>query len=84
MVMAMAAFSLEDMFIKSTAGFVPVGEILLLFGLGGTLAFIVMTLSRGQAIFHPKIVSQPVLLRIVFEVIGRLFYTLAIVYSSLI
>lgn len=83
MVMAMAAFSLEDMFIKSTAGLVPVGEILLMFGLGGTFAFIVMTLSRGQAIFHPKIVSRPVLLRIVFEVIGRLFYTLAIVYTPL-
>ena len=83
MVLAMAAFALEDMFIKSTAALVPVGEILLLFGLGGTLAFIVMTLSRGQAIFHPKIVSQPVLLRIVFEVIGRLFYTLAIVYTPL-
>jgi drug/metabolite transporter (DMT)-like permease len=83
MVMAMAAFSLEDMLIKATADVVPVGEILMLFGFGGTLAFIAMTLSRGQAIFHPKILSQPVLLRIVFEVIGRLFYTLAIVFTPL-
>jgi drug/metabolite transporter (DMT)-like permease len=83
MVLAMAAFSLEDMLIKATASIVPVGEILILFGLGGTLAFIVMTLSRGQAIFHPKIVSQPVLLRFFFEVIGRLFFTLAIVFTPL-
>jgi drug/metabolite transporter (DMT)-like permease len=83
MVLAMAAFSLEDMLIKATANILPVGEILILFGLGGTLAFIVMTLSRGQAIFHPKIVSQPVLLRFIFEVIGRLFFTLAIVFTPL-
>jgi hypothetical protein len=73
MMLAMAAFSLGDILIKATASIVPVGEILMLFGLGGTLAFIVITLSRRQAIFHPKIVSQPVLLRFVFEVIGRFF-----------
>jgi hypothetical protein len=61
--MVMAAFSLEDILIKASANLVPVGEILMLFGLGGTLTFIVMTLSRRQAIFHPKIVSQPVSLR---------------------
>jgi len=83
MVMAMAAFSLEDMLIKATANIIPVGEILMLFGFGGTLAFTIMTLSRGQAIFHPKIMSRPVLLRIVFEVIGRLFFTLAIVFTPL-
>ncbi|WP_354667911.1 DMT family transporter [Paraglaciecola arctica] len=83
MVLAMAAFALEDMFIKATAGLVPVGEILLFFGIGGTLAFIVMTLKRGQAVFHPKIISWPVIIRIFFEVIGRLFYTLAIVYTPL-
>lgn len=83
MVMAMAAFSLEDMFIKATSGLVPVGEILMLFGLGGTLAFTVMTVSRGQAVFHAKILSGPILIRVVFEVIGRLFFTLAIVFTPL-
>jgi drug/metabolite transporter (DMT)-like permease len=83
MVMAMAAFSLEDMVIKATSDLVPVGEILMLFGLGGTLAFVVMTLNRGQAIFHPKILSSPVLIRVVCEVTGRLFFTLAIVYTPL-
>lgn len=83
MVMAMAAFSLEDMFIKATSDLVPVGEILMLFGFGGTLAFIVMTLNRGQAVFHPKILSRPVLIRVVCEVAGRLFFTLAIVFTPL-
>lgn len=83
MVLAMAAFSLEDMFIKAASDFVPVGEILMLFGLGGTLAFIAMTLSRGQTVFHPDSLSRPVLIRIVFEIIGRLFFTLAIVFTPL-
>lgn len=83
MVIAMAAFSLEDMFIKSASSLVPVGEILMLFGAGGTLAFIIMTLSRGQAVFHPQILSGPVLVRAIFEVVGRLFFTLAIVFTPL-
>jgi hypothetical protein len=53
MVIAIAAFSLEEMFIKSASSLVPVGEILMLWSAGGTLAFVIMTLSRGQAVFHP-------------------------------
>ncbi len=83
MVMAMAAFSLEDMFIKSASSAVPVGEILMLFGIGGTLAFTVMALRSGQAVFHSQILSLPILLRAVFEVMGRLFFTLAIVFTPL-
>ncbi len=83
MVMAMAAFSLEDMFIKSASNAVPVGEVLMLFGVGGTLAFTIMTLRGGQTIFHPQILSRPILLRAVFEVMGRLFFTLAIVFTPL-
>lgn len=83
MVLAMAAFSMEDMFIKAASKTLPIGQILVLFGLGGTLAFIVFTLQRREAVFHPAILSRPVLVRALCEVVGRLFFTLAIAFMPL-
>ncbi len=83
MVLAMACFTFEDMFIKVASKSVPVGEILFFFGVGGTLAFIFLTLRRKEVIIHPAIRSKPILLRAIFEVAGRVFYTLAIVFTPL-
>lgn len=83
MVLAMAAFSMEDMFIKAASRSLPIGEILFLFGFGGTLAFIFLTLKRGEAILHPAIFSRPILVRALCEVAGRLFFTLAIAFMPL-
>ena len=55
MVLAMAAFTFEDMFIKAASSKVPVGEILIIFGLGGTLAFCLLTLRRQERLLHPAI-----------------------------
>jgi drug/metabolite transporter (DMT)-like permease len=83
MVASMGGFALEDMFIKRTAGALPVGEILMIFGLGGMLAFIAMALRRRERVLHPAIVTMPILLRAVSEVAGRLGYTLAIALTPL-
>lgn len=83
MVAAMAAFAVEDMLIKFAARTVPVGEILMIFGGGGMLVFAALTKLRGELVFHPAILSKPILIRAVFEVMGRLFYTLAIAYTAL-
>lgn len=83
MVAAMAGFALEDMFLKSAARILPVGEILMIFGTGGMLAFIILTARRSQRILHPAIFTRPVVLRAGFEVAGRLFYTLAIALTPL-
>lgn len=53
MVLAMATFALEDMFIKSAARDIPVGEILILFGLGGMVIFAAMARAQGHAPWHP-------------------------------
>ncbi|MDT8854558.1 DMT family transporter [Paracoccaceae bacterium Fryx2] len=83
MTAAMAGFAVEDMLLKSAAASVPVGLILMIFGSGGMLAFAVLTWRRGQRVLHPAILSRPILLRAVFEVAGRLFYTLAIAFTPL-
>ncbi len=83
MVLAMAAFAIEDMLIKAAADSIPTGIVLASFGLGGMLIFIFLTWKRGETIFHHAALSRPILLRAVCEVTGRLFFVLAITLTPL-
>jgi len=83
MVWAMACFSIEDAFIKAAAKTLPLGEILFIFGFFGTLVFIVLTKRRNEKIFHPAILSRPILIRSFCEVTGRLFFSISIVLIPL-
>lgn len=83
MIAAMAGFALEDMFIKAAAASLPVGQILILFGLGGMAAFAVMVRARGEALLHPAALSPPLLWRGGAEIAGRIGYTLAIALTPL-
>ena len=78
MIAAMAVFAIEDALIKAASTMLPVGEVLVLFGLGGALAFAFVALIDKQPLYNPGVVSRPMLIRVVFEVSGRLFYVLAL------
>ncbi|SIS66146.1 DMT family transporter [Neptunomonas antarctica] len=83
MVLAMAAFAIEDMFIKASANTMPIGLILMLFGLGGTLIFILLAWQRKEQVLQRAILSRPLLIRAGCEVIGRLCFALAITLTPL-
>jgi drug/metabolite transporter (DMT)-like permease len=83
MVGAMAGFAIEDMFLKSASVLLPVGQILMIFGAGGMIGFAILTARRGERVLHPAILTPAILIRAVFEVAGRLFYTLAIAFTPL-
>jgi drug/metabolite transporter (DMT)-like permease len=83
MVAAMAAFAVEDMFLKAAAASLPVGVVLMLFGAGGAVGFAALALARGEPLWHPAMASRGVALRAAAEVTGRLGYTLAIVLTPL-
>lgn len=83
MVLAMAAFTLEDMLIKAIALRIPVGEILTLFGAGGAIIFAIMAIRQAEAPLSKAMISRGMILRSIFEVSGRLFYTIAIALSPL-
>lgn len=83
MVLSMAGFALEDMFVKSASSVVSIGVILVLFGLGGTCAFALLTRKRDEVILHPAILSPPLIIRVICEVVGRLFFILAITLTPL-
>ena len=83
MVAAMAGFAVEDMFLKSAAATVPIGQVMIWFGLGGSLIFAVIAVSLGQSLFPHAVVERTMIVRNAFEIMGRLFFTLAIVLTPL-
>ncbi len=83
MVAAMAGFAIEDMFLKAAARHMPVGEVITLFGLTGTIAFILLAIRQGDAPLPPAMLSRPMIIRSGFEITGRLFYSLAIALTPL-
>lgn len=83
MTLAMALFALEDMFVKQAARALPVGEVLMLFGLGGMICFAVLALASGQGLWHPAVASRLMGIKAGFEITGRLGYTLGIALTPL-
>ncbi|GAP36168.1 DMT family transporter [Piscinibacter sakaiensis] len=83
MVLAMAAFALEDAFVKRAARELPIGQVLLAFGLGGMLVFALAPARGGGPLLHPAVLSRAMAVRAVFEVCGRLFFALAITLTPL-
>lgn len=83
MVLAMAGFALEDMFIKRLSGDLPVGQILMLLGAGGAVIFGLAALSRGHALLSRDLLSWPVMLRNLGELIGTIGFVTAIALTPL-
>lgn len=83
MVAAMAAFAVEDALIKGAARELPFGEVLVAFGLGGALVFAARAQRAGQTLFNRDALCPPMLTRVGFELVGRLFYGLAIALTPL-
>ena len=83
MVLAMLAFTLEDVFIKAAAAHIPLGQVMVTFGLGGLLAFVAMARLRGEVILHPQAFGRAMAWRALFEITGRVCYTVAIALTPL-
>lgn len=83
MVLSMFGFALEDMFVKAASAHLPIGEILILFGAGGTLLFSFLVIRKGDCLVHRDLLSRPIILRVICEITGRLFFIFAIVLTPL-
>lgn len=83
MVLSMAAFAVEDVFFKAATARLPVGMALLGVGLGGLAIFALLSLRAGERIWHPAILTPPLLIRTGFEIAGRLGYGLALALTPL-
>ena len=78
MILAMAAFALEDTFIKLLAAHIPVGQILLMLGFGGSFVYATIILLQRKPLFTRDALSAPVLLRGLGEMIAAFGYLTAI------
>ena len=78
MTLSMAGFAVEDMFLKSAAQSLPVGQVLLVMGLCGALWFALTSFRAGETALPGALLSRTMAVRSTFEVVGRLFYALAI------
>ncbi|GAA6159249.1 DMT family transporter [Ruegeria sp. HU-ET01832] len=83
MIAAMALFALEDALIKAASAAIPIWQVLVLFGAGGAVIYAVVALMRGTRLFQADVLSRPMKVRAVFEILGRLFYVLAIALTPL-
>jgi drug/metabolite transporter (DMT)-like permease len=83
MVASMAGFAVEDMFIKSASRAMPVGQVLVLMGALGVLWFGALARRAGQPAFPAALRSRTMALRSGFELVGRLFYALALALTPL-
>ncbi len=79
----MAAFAVEDMFLKAAAATIPIGQAMFWFGLGGCVIFAILAQRAGDPLFPHEVIEPTMLVRDVFEIAGRLFFTLAIVLTPL-
>lgn len=83
MVAAMAGFAIEDAVIKHLAGSLPVGQIMVLIGLGGALVFGLIAHRQGYSLFVPEFARGAVLLRNLSEMVGAAAFVTAIVLAPL-
>ncbi|MFB9150256.1 DMT family transporter [Roseovarius ramblicola] len=83
MVLAMAGFALEDMFIKRLADAMPVGQIIMAIGLGGAAIFAAICAGQGRRLFSRDLLARPVLLRNTGEMAGTMCFVTAIALTPL-
>lgn len=73
-VLSMAAFATEDMFIKSLTQGLPTGQVMFMLGAGGALVFALVAKKRGEALFAPLIQNRALLIRTVAEGFAAFFF----------
>lgn len=83
MVLAMAGFALEDMFVKHLSGHLPLGQLLTMLGIGGTLIFGVLAQARGSWVISRDFWARAVLLRNLAELAGTVCFISAIALTPL-
>ena len=83
MILSMAAFAGEDSIIKALSAELPVSQIIFLSGIGGAVVFLILGLLLNKEILVTGINSVPMHARVITEICGRIFYSLALALTPL-
>lgn len=84
MTISMLTFAISDALIKLTSATLPIGEIMIFMGLGGTVIFGGISARRGDRFFTKAILHRSILLRTSGEIVGGIgmFTALALIPFS--
>lgn len=83
MVLSMLLFAIEDMLIKLMAVELPIGQIVGMLGIGSAVLIGPILLMQGQALFDRSMLTIPIALRALGELIGTLGFVTAIALTPL-
>ena len=83
MILAMAGFAFEDLFIKTLSAHLPISEIIIILGSTGSIIFLIIALLQRAPIIHKDLLNRYVITRTVFELFGALFFVIAIALTPL-
>lgn len=83
MVLAMLGFAVEDMLIKQMAAGMPVGQAVIVLGVGGALIFGVIARSCGDRLWSPEMRTSSFTIRNAAEVFGTVGFVSAIALTPL-
>lgn len=83
MVLAMFGFAVEDMIIKALAISLPIWQILVVLGGGGSAVFGICVLVARQPLFPPELLSRPLLFRNFGEMIGVIGFVSSLALAPL-
>ena len=70
----MAAFTIEDMFIKSLTAAVPTGQVLFFLGVGGAVVFALMARAKGRGLVRPFLTMPTLRIRTLGEAVASVFF----------
>jgi drug/metabolite transporter (DMT)-like permease len=78
MTLAMLAFAITDMTIIFTSRELPLGQIMLLFGIGGAVLFGIWARLQGHRWLSPALLMRPVMVRNAAEMLATLTFIAAL------
>jgi len=78
MLLAMGGFSIQDGLLKNLTKDIPVSEILILLGAGGTIMFATLTILKGDRLYSPQMRSKAFAVRFVSDILSPLFFLSAL------
>lgn len=78
MVLAMLFFAVEDMLIKLMANTLPIGQIVGMLGVGSAILLGIALWVQGEALFSRQMLTGPILLRAIGELVGSIGFVTAI------
>ena len=83
MILAMAGFAFEDLFIKLLSSYFPISEVIIILGFTGTFIFFIIALLQNAPIIHKDLLNKHVIIRTICELLGAVFFVTAIALTPL-